>query len=60
MSKFPPLRSKSPKDLAKLVEQISGSEEFRARYEELQVQKDTAEENTIFSFQKKKGNAPEI
>jgi len=46
--------SKSPLQLTKLVEQICGSDSYRGEYEELLRQKDEAEENTIFSLQKKK------
>jgi structural maintenance of chromosome 1 len=46
--------SKTPQDLTKLLEQISGSDQFTAEYEELLRQKAEAEENTIFSMQKKK------
>ncbi|CAM9581839.1 unnamed protein product [Discosporangium mesarthrocarpum] len=49
------IASKSPKELTQLFEQISGSDEFRAEYDELRKAKDVAEENTIFSFQKRKG-----
>jgi structural maintenance of chromosome 1 len=51
--------SKSPKELTALIEQISGSEDFRAQYDELRKQKDEAEENTIFRLQQKKGYAAE-
>jgi len=51
--------SKSAKELTTFIEQISGSEDFRADYEELKNQKEKAEENTIFSLQKKKGYAAE-
>jgi structural maintenance of chromosome 1 len=49
------IASKSPKELTAFFEQISGSEDLKAEYERLKGLKDTAEENTIFSFQKKKG-----
>jgi structural maintenance of chromosome 1 len=51
--------SKSPKELTALLEQISGSEDFKEEYDELKQRKESAEENTIFSFQKKKGYAAE-
>jgi structural maintenance of chromosome 1 len=51
--------SKSPKELTTLIEQISGAEDYREKYEELRKLKDEAEENTIFSLQKKKGYAAE-
>ena len=46
--------SKSPQDLSKLIEQISGSDQYSVEYEELLRRKEEAEENTIFSMQKKK------
>ena len=46
--------SKSPAELTKLIEQISGSDALRAEYEELAVKKDDAEESTLFSLQKRK------
>ncbi|KAJ1421694.1 RecF/RecN/SMC, partial [Ochromonadaceae sp. CCMP2298] len=46
--------SKSPQDLTKLLEQISGSDQYIAEYEDLLRRKAEAEENTIFSMQKKK------
>lgn len=47
--------SKSPKDLTELIEQISGSGELKKEYDELALEKDRAEETTIFNFQKRKG-----
>jgi structural maintenance of chromosome 1 len=46
--------SKSPQDLTKLLEQISGSDQYATEYEELLRLRSAAEENTIFSMQKKK------
>jgi structural maintenance of chromosome 1 len=46
--------SKSPLELTKLLEQISGSDQLKNEYEELLKKKDEAEETTIFSMQKKK------
>lgn len=46
--------SKSPQELTKLLEQISGSDQYIAEYEDLLRRKSEAEENTIFSMQKKK------
>jgi structural maintenance of chromosome 1 len=48
------IASKSPQDLTKLLEQISGSDQFIAEYDDLLRRKAEAEENTIFSMQKKK------
>jgi structural maintenance of chromosome 1 len=46
--------SKSPAELTKLLEQISGADQLRGDYDELARKKEEAEENTIFSMQKKK------
>ena len=46
--------SKSPLELTKLLEQICGSDSLRSEYEELLKKKEEAEENTIFTMQKKK------
>ena len=46
--------SKSPLELTKLIEQISGSDQYKAEYEELKRLKEEADENAIFSMQKKK------
>lgn len=46
--------SKSPAQLTKLLEQISGSDQLQKEYEDLLRKKEEAEETTIFSMQKKK------
>lgn len=46
--------SKSPAQLTKLLEQISGSDQLQKEYEDLLKKKEEAEETTIFSMQKKK------
>jgi len=46
--------SKSPAELTKLLEQISGSDALKAEYEELSVKNEEAIETTTFSLQKKK------
>lgn len=46
--------SKSPLELTKLLEQVSGSDAYVAEYEQLIKQKNESEENTIFCMQKKK------
>lgn len=46
--------SKSPAQLTKLLEQISGSDQLQKEYDELLKKKEEAEEITIFSMQKKK------
>lgn len=53
------IASKNPKELTGLFEQISGSEELKKDYEELEVQKARAEETTVFMYQKKKTVAAE-
>ncbi|RKP09750.1 cohesin complex subunit psm1 [Thamnocephalis sphaerospora] len=54
------IASQSPKDLAKLIEQISGSGELCAEYEELKQQQERASENSAFSFNKRRGIAAEM
>ncbi|TDH71545.1 hypothetical protein CCR75_001082 [Bremia lactucae] len=49
------IASKSPLELTKLFEQISMSDEYKSSYEKLAIEKDTAEENTIFAYKRKKG-----
>lgn len=46
--------SKSPRELTKLLEQVSGSDVYVAEYEQLIKQKNESEENTMFCMQKKK------
>ncbi len=46
--------SMSPKEITKLFEQICGSDILRQQYENMLKLKDEAEENTMFSLQKKK------
>ena len=48
------IASKNPKELTALFEQISGSEELKKDYEELEVQKARAEEKTAFNYQKRR------
>lgn len=52
--------SQSPKDLSKLIEQISGSLELAAEYERAKAQQDRATENATFNFTKRRGIAGEI
>ncbi|RUP47360.1 cohesin complex subunit psm1 [Jimgerdemannia flammicorona] len=54
------IASQSPKDLTKLIEQISGSLELKADYENLKVQQERATENSTFNFNKKRGITAEI
>ncbi|RIB12204.1 cohesin complex subunit psm1 [Gigaspora rosea] len=49
------IASQSPKDLTRLIEQISGSLELKADYEQLKVQQERATENSTFNFNKKRG-----
>ncbi|XP_022960554.1 structural maintenance of chromosomes protein 1-like isoform X1 [Cucurbita moschata] len=46
--------SKNPKELSGLLEQISGSDDFKREYEEYEEQKAKAEENSALVYQKKK------
>jgi structural maintenance of chromosome 1 len=47
--------SMSPKELTELIEQVSGSKELRADYNRLLEAKTRAEDETVYSFQKRKG-----
>lgn len=49
------IASKKPEELTKLFEQISSSDEFKEEYDTLLDEKNKAEENTIFAYQKRKG-----
>ncbi|EKU21359.1 structural maintenance of chromosome-like protein, partial [Nannochloropsis gaditana CCMP526] len=53
------IAQKAPKDLTALFEQISGSEDLKASYEEARRAKEEADENVIFAYQKKKSQAAE-
>ncbi|KAH9608863.1 hypothetical protein KSS87_002352 [Heliosperma pusillum] len=48
------IASKNPKELTGLLEQISGSEEHKRDYEELEEQKARAEEKSALVYQRKK------
>ncbi|KAG9064846.1 Structural maintenance of chromosomes protein 1 [Linnemannia hyalina] len=54
------IASQSPKDLTKLIEQISGSLELKQEYERLQEEQERAVENSTFNFHKKKTINAEI
>ncbi|KAG0355345.1 Structural maintenance of chromosomes protein 1 [Podila minutissima] len=54
------IASQSPKDLTKLIEQISGSLELKQEYDRLQLEQERAVENSTFNFQRKKGINAEI
>lgn len=48
------IASKNPKELTALFEHISGSEEFKKDYEDLEDQKARAEEKSAFTYQRKR------
>ena len=54
------IASQSPKDLTKLVEQISGSLEYKAEYERLKVAHEHALENQTYTFNRRRGINSEV
>jgi structural maintenance of chromosome 1 len=52
--------SQSPRELTRLIEQISGSLELAGEYEHAKQEQDRATENATFSFTKRRGIAGEI
>jgi structural maintenance of chromosome 1 len=48
------IASKNPKELTALLEQISGSDELRREYDELEEQKARAEEKSALVYQEKR------
>lgn len=52
--------SQSPKELSRLIEQISGSLELSGEYEKAKEAQDRATENATFNFTKRRGIAGEI
>jgi len=54
------IASQSPQDLTRLIEQISGSLEYKAEYERLQSEADQAAENSAFQLQRRRGINSEI
>ncbi|KAK7467271.1 Structural maintenance of chromosomes protein 1 [Stygiomarasmius scandens] len=52
--------SQSPKELSRLIEQISGSLELATEYEKAKEEQDKATENATFNFTKRRGIAGEI
>ena len=54
------IASQSPKDLTRLIEQISGSLEYKAEYERLQTEADQAAENQNYSLQRRRAINAEI
>ena len=54
------IASQSPKDLTKLIEQISGSLEYKAEYERLKEAQEEALENQNFNLNRRRGMNSEI
>ena len=54
------IASQSPRDLTRLIEQISGSLEYRAEYERMKEVQETALENQNFTLHKRRGINSEI
>ncbi|KAL7943004.1 RecF/RecN/SMC [Trichoderma barbatum] len=54
------IASQSPQDLTRLIEQISGSLEYKTEYEKLQVEAEQAIENQNFQFHRRRGINSEI
>lgn len=52
--------SQSPRELTRLIEQISGSLELAAEYDKAKEAQDRATENATFNFTKRRGIAGEI
>lgn len=52
--------SQSPRELTRLIEQISGSLELQAEYEKAKEDQERATENATFNFTKRRGIAGEI
>lgn len=54
------IASQSPKDLTRLIEQISGSLDYKADYEKLKVEKEKADEDQGYKLQQRRGINGEI
>lgn len=54
------IASQSPKDLTRLIEQISGSLEFKAEYERLQEESEKAAEEQTYNLHRRRGINSEI
>lgn len=54
------IASQSPKDLTRLIEQISGSLEYKAEYERLQEESEKAAEDQNFNLHRRRGINSEI
>jgi structural maintenance of chromosome 1 len=52
--------SQSPRELSRLIEQISGSLELSSEYEKAKEAQERATENATFNFTKRRGIAGEI
>lgn len=48
------IASKSPKELTAFIEKISGSDQYKDEYDAKRAEMEKAEENTLFTFTKKK------
>lgn len=54
------IASQSSKDLSRLIEQISGSLQFKADYERLKLEQETAADESSITFNKKRGFNAEV
>ncbi|KAG4304546.1 hypothetical protein PORY_001939 [Pneumocystis oryctolagi] len=54
------IASQSPKDLTRLIEQISGSLEYKSEYEKLKLEQERAVDNSTYAFHRKRGISAEI
>ncbi|XMA08153.1 hypothetical protein WAI453_000944 [Rhynchosporium graminicola] len=54
------IASQSPKDLTRLIEQISGSLEYKAEYERLQEESEQAADNQNYNLHRRRGINSEI
>jgi structural maintenance of chromosome 1 len=54
------IANKTPKELTRLLEQISGSDAVREEYERLKEEHDRAVESSTFAFNKRRGLSAEI
>ncbi|TGZ79951.1 RecF/RecN/SMC protein [Ascodesmis nigricans] len=54
------IASQSPRDLTRLIEQISGSLEYKAEYEKLKAQEVAAAETSAFNLNRRRGINAEI
>ncbi|KAI2085374.1 Structural maintenance of chromosomes protein 1 [Ophidiomyces ophidiicola] len=54
------IASQSPKDLTRLIEQISGSLEYKAEYERLKQEQDESSENLNYQLNRRRGINSEI